>query len=81
MAIRLYDSAWVLFRDNDAPQQVFKDRSNPAMFEAGGYRYDIDGRPFFVTEATPEIVQMLDMRTAQSLGLSTKYSAPKNIHI
>jgi len=81
MSIRLYDSAWVMFRDNDQPQQVFKNRTNPAMFEVGGYRYDIDGRPFHFSEACPDIVQILDMRTAQSLGLSTRYTAPKDIHI
>jgi hypothetical protein len=81
MSIRLYDSAWVLFRDSEEPRQVFKNRENPALFEAGGYKFDIDGRPFYVTEATPEIVQMLDMRSAQQRGLSTQYTAPKSIHI
>jgi len=81
MSIRLYDSAWVLFRDSNEPRQVFKNRSNPAIFEVGGYKYDIDGRAFHFTEATPDIVRILDIRTAQSLGLSTQYSAPRDIHI
>ncbi|MFT4076888.1 MAG: hypothetical protein QM647_15285 [Asticcacaulis sp.] len=81
MSIRLYDSAWVKFRDSDEPQQVFKNRSNPAMFEVAGYRYDIDARPYHFSEAVPDIVELLTMRQAQELGLSTQYSAPKNIHI
>lgn len=81
MAIRLYDSAWVLVRDSDEPRQVFKNRTNPAMFDVGSYHYDIDGRPFFVAEAAPEIVQILNMKAARDLGLSTQYAAPKDIHI
>lgn len=80
MSIRLYDSAWVMFRDSDQPRQVFKNRSNPAMFEVDGYHYDIDGRPFHFAQTVPDIIQMLDMRTAQGLGLSTQYTAPKDIH-
>jgi hypothetical protein len=81
MTIRLYDSAWVMFRDSDEPRQVIKNRANPAIFEVGGFRYDIDGRPFHLSEACPEIVQILDMKTAQGLGLSTQYSAPKDLRI
>lgn len=81
MAIRLYDSAWVMFRDSEQPRQVFKNRANPAMFDVGGYHYDIDGKPFLFAEAVPEIVQMLDMQTARNLGLSTQYVAPKAIHL
>lgn len=81
MSIRLYDSAWVKFRDSDEPRQVFKNRGNPAMFEVGGYRYDIDGRAFHFAEAVPDIVEILSLRQAQELGLSTQYSAPKDIHI
>lgn len=82
MSIRLYDSAWVMFRDSDEPRQVMKDRANPALFKVSGYSYDIDGRPFYATEAAPDIVSMLNMRAAQALGLSTHYSAsPKDIHI
>jgi hypothetical protein len=81
MSIRLYDSAWVMCQDSDQPQQVFKNRSNAAMFEVGGYHYDIDGRPFHFAEAVPEIVQILNMQAARDRGLSTQYSAPKDIHI
>jgi hypothetical protein len=71
MSIRLYDSAWVLLRDNEDPLQVHKDRMNPAMFLVGNYRYDIDGRPFAVTEATPDIVGLLSMDQVRQRGLST----------
>lgn len=80
MTIRLYDSAWVLFRDSDEPRQAFKDRANPALFKVGGYSYDIDGRAFYVTEAVPDILQMLSMADARKLGLSTQYTAPKSIY-
>jgi hypothetical protein len=81
MTIRLYDSAWILFRDSEEPRQVLKDRDNPALFTVGGYSYDIDGRPYYIAEAAPDIVAMLNMQTARQLGLSTQYSAPKEIHI
>lgn len=77
MSIRLYDSAWIMFRDSAQPQQVSKNRANPAMFDVGGYHYDIDGKPFFVAEAAPDIVQILNMQAARDLGLSTQYTAPK----
>jgi hypothetical protein len=81
MTIRLYDSAWVRLRDIDEPRQVLKDRSNPALFRVSGYNYDIDGRPFYVTEPAPEILGVLNMQAARELGLSTQYSAPRDIHI
>jgi len=70
MAIRLYDSAWVLFRENDEPQQVRKDPKNPGMFHVGGFQYDIDGRPYYVTQATPDIVQLLSIQVVREKGLS-----------
>jgi hypothetical protein len=73
MNIRLYDSAWVLIRDSEEPLQVLKNRVNPAMFQVGSHRYDIDGRPFFVTEATPDIIGLLSMDQARQRGLSTNY--------
>jgi hypothetical protein len=66
-----------MLRDSDQPRQVTKNRANPALFEVNGYHYDIDGRAFYFSETVPEIVQMLDMQTARSLGLSTQYNAPK----
>ena len=81
MTIRLYDSAWVKLRDSDRPMQVTKNRTNPAIFEVGGNHYDIDGRAFYFSEALPEIVQILDMQTARSLGLSTQYVAPKALYL
>jgi hypothetical protein len=81
MAIRLYDSAWVMLRDSDQPHKVIKNRANPAMFEVGGYHYDIDGRAFHFAETVPDIVQILTIRAAQDMGLSTQYMAPKDIHI
>jgi hypothetical protein len=75
MSIRLYDSAWVLFRDSDVPQQVQKDRTNPAVFLVGNYRYDIDGRPYSGGEAMPDIVEMLSMSSARDRGLPTSYGS------
>ena len=81
MGIRLYDSAWVMLREQDAPQQVRKDRVNPAVFHVGGYSYDIDGRAFYISEAVPDIVHLLSMQEARALGLSTQYLAPAAIHL
>lgn len=81
MGIRLYDSAWVILRDSDTPQQVRKDRGNPAMFHVGDFRYDIDGRAFDHSTTVPDIVQMLSITEARNLGLSTQYMAPKSIHV
>lgn len=77
MTIRLYDSAWVILREFDTPQQVRKDPANPAVFRVGDHRYDIDGRAFFLTETVPEILQMLSLQAAREYGLSTQYVAPK----
>ena len=77
MGIRLYDSAWVAMRGVDTPQLVQKDQSNPAVFHAGGYRYDIDGRAFYFSETVPEILRLLSLQDARLLGLSTQYNAPK----
>jgi hypothetical protein len=77
MSIRLYDSAWVLLRDVEEPLQVRKDATNPAVFVVGGFRYDIDARPFYVTEATPDIVVLLSMEEARQRGLSTSYTNVK----
>lgn len=80
MGIRLYDSAWVILREFDAPQQVRKDQANAAVFHVGGYRYDIDGRAFYFNEAVPDILRMLSLADARALGLSTQYTAPKAIY-
>ncbi len=79
MSIRLYDSAWVALRGVDTPQQVLKDRANPAIFVVGSYRYDIDGRAFYINEPVPEILHLLSIQDARTLGLSTQYSAPKSL--
>jgi hypothetical protein len=79
MGIRLYDSAWVALRGVDTPLQVQKDRANPAVFHIGGFRYDIDGRGFFRTENVPEILRLLSLQDARTLGLSTQYAAPKEL--
>ncbi|ESQ89489.1 hypothetical protein ABENE_14005 [Asticcacaulis benevestitus DSM 16100 = ATCC BAA-896] len=79
MTIRLYDSAWVILRDLDAPQQVKKDRSNPAVFHIAGFHYDIDGRAYFIAEPAPQIVQMLSLQAAREFGLSTQYATPKEL--
>ena len=50
MAVRLYDSTWVLLRGVPEPQQVQKNPKNPSIFHVGDYRYDIDGRPYVATE-------------------------------
>jgi hypothetical protein len=81
MAIRLYDSAWVILRDVEAPLQVRKDAANPAVFHIGGYRYDIDGRAYFFSETVPDIVQLLSLQAARELGLSTHYKSPKAIAV
>lgn len=80
MGIRLYDSAWVLLREFDTPQQVHKDRTNPAVFLVAGYCYDIDGRAFYISETVPDILRMLSLPDARALGLSTQYTAPKSIY-
>jgi len=77
MGIRLYDSAWVALRGVDTPQQVQKDRVNPAVFVIDGYRYDIDGRAFYFSETVPDILRLLSLQDARTLGLSTQYVAPK----
>jgi hypothetical protein len=77
MGIRLYDSAWVVLRDYDMPQQVHKDRANPAVFMVAGFRYDIDGRGFYFSETVPDILRMLSLSDARAQGLSTQYSAPR----
>jgi hypothetical protein len=79
MGIRLYDSAWVALRGVDTPQQVQRDRLNPAIFIIDGYRYDIDGRAFYVSETAPDILRLLSLQDARTLGLSTQYVAPKEI--
>lgn len=79
MGIRLYDSAWVALRGVDTPQQVQKDRNNPAVFRIDGFRYDIDGRAFSITEAAPDILHLLSLQDARTLGLSTQYIAPKTL--
>ena len=79
MGIRLYDSAWVALRDVDTPQQVQKDRLNPAVFIINGYRYDIDGRAFYFSESVPDILRLLSLQEARALGLSTQYVAPKQL--
>ncbi|MGN6210397.1 hypothetical protein [Asticcacaulis sp.] len=77
MGIRLYDSAWVALRGVDTPQQVQKDRLNPAVFVINGYHYDIDGRGVSKIENVPEILRLLSLQDARTLGLSTQYTAPK----
>ncbi len=72
MAIRLYDSAWVRLFDVDDPQQVLKDLKKPDLFHAGGFHYDIDGRPYYVAQAAPKIVEILSIEKANALGLSTR---------
>ncbi|MFT4077500.1 MAG: hypothetical protein QM647_18380 [Asticcacaulis sp.] len=81
MSIRLYDSAWVAVRGVDTPQQVSKDRTNPSAFLINGYKYDIDGRAFLNTDAGPDILHLLSLQDARTLGLSTQYSAPKSLLI
>lgn len=81
MSVRLYDSAWIVLRDFESPQQVRKDPRNPAIFNVAGFQYDIDGNSYKRTETVPQIVQMLSMADAQALGLSTQYTAPRSISL
>ena len=81
MGVRLYDSAWIVLRDFDTPQQVRKDPRNPAIFNVAGFQYDIDGHAFRRTETVPDIMQMLSLAEARDLGLSTQYTAPKSISL
>lgn len=74
MGVRLYESAWVVLRNIEQPVQVRKDRANPALFHAGAYKYDIDGRPYFFAEPTPDIVEVLSLSAARARGLSTTYN-------
>ncbi|WP_349322456.1 hypothetical protein [Asticcacaulis sp. MM231] len=46
-----------MLRDSDQPKQASRNRANPAMFDFGGYHYDIVGKPFFVAEAAPGSVR------------------------
>ncbi len=79
MAIRLYDSAWVILQENSGPIRVRKDRSNPAVFHVGDHRYDIDGRAFLSGATAPDIVKVLSLQAAHERGLSTQYDAPKQL--
>ena len=81
MTIRLYDSAWVMLLDFEAPQQVKKDRTHPAVFHIGGFRYDIDGRAVDASPTVPEITRMLNMQTVRELGLSTQYAGSGDVRL
>ena len=79
MGIRLYDSAWVALHGVDVPLQVRKDERDAAIFHIGDHLYDIDGRGYRRTENVPEILRLLSLQDARTLGLSTQYSAPKHL--
>ncbi|ESQ87027.1 hypothetical protein [Asticcacaulis benevestitus] len=67
MGIRLCDSTGVILREFGAQQQVRKDQANAAVFHAGGFRYDVDGRAFCFNEAVPEILRMLSIADARAI--------------
>lgn len=69
--MRLYDSAWVRLEGNDQkPVRVFKNRTNPALFDVGDYQYDIDGRPAPGHAEAPALSALLSLRDIRDLALS-----------
>lgn len=78
MAIRLYDSAWVNLDGGNEPQQVRKDRKNPAAFNVGGYLYDIDGFPMHGQEGAPRIAFVHNLQSAREAGLKMEYNPQFN---
>ncbi len=74
MAIRLYQSAWVLIEGDDKPLQVQRDRKNAAAFNVGDYQYDIDGRRLRASDPAPAIVAVLSLQAAREAGLATDYN-------
>ena len=81
MSIRLYDSAWVALRGVDVPLQVRKDARNAALFHIGDFLYDIDGRGYPKTDSVPEILRLLSLQDARTLGLPMQYSAPTHLTV
>ncbi len=75
MTIRLYDSAWVLLRESEQPQQVRKDGANAGIYHVADFDYDIDGRPYHFADKAPEIRQVLNLEVARQRGLSTHFAA------
>lgn len=71
MSFRLYESAWVTVEGAELPQQVHKDPVNRAVFNVGGFRYDIDARA--VDRDAPPIVSILSLQAVREAGLSSNY--------
>ncbi len=73
MSFRLYESAWVSVAGVDQPIQVHKDPANPAAFDVGGYKYDIDARPLVNNADTPKITALLSIQAVREAGLRSHY--------
>lgn len=79
MAIRLYDSVWVMLAGHEAPRRTRKNSKNPAEYMVGDYSYDIDGRPIPSAPEPPVIIKVLSLQAAQELGLSIRYEDPQRL--
>jgi hypothetical protein len=68
--MRLYDGAWVRTEGSeDQPVQAFKNKRNPALFDIGGYQYDIDGRVAPTNPDVPKLAALLSLSEVRELGL------------
>lgn len=72
--MRLYDSAWVRVEGReDQPIQAYKNTRNAALFDIGGFQYDIDGRGSPAASGAPRLLALLSLTEVREQGLASGY--------